>query len=151
MPRTILIQIVTIMLATLPASGFASSPLAAQKLSQAQSACTTSGGKFDAGQAVQHMDVNGDGQDDLIIDADQFSCSTAPNMFRGTGGSELTIKVGDVVIEELAQRWEIIDLFNHKLLLLGRHGGFCKQPGFVACFEALVFHEGAWQTVGPRD
>jgi hypothetical protein len=129
--------------------------LASSKLAQGKEACTLQGGEFDTGNAVQRMDVNRDGSNDLIIDESQFSCSTAASMFGSmfgsTGGSIVTIQVGDVVLEEMVQGWEILDRYNQKILLLGRHGSFCNQPGYVACFEAMVFSEGAWKTVANKD
>jgi len=150
--RTIHVAVtLAVILTTIPSMLLASSKLADQKLAQGKEACTQQGGEFDAGNAVQSMDVNGDGSDDLIIDESQFSCSTAASLFGGTGGSIVTIQIGDVVLQEMAQGWEILDRYNQKILLLGRHGSFCNQPGYVACFEAMVFSEGAWQTVATKD
>lgn len=106
-------------------------------------------GTFDAGDAVQSVDLDGDGELDLIVDESGFSCSSMASAFCGTGGCTLHAVIDDRSWSFQAESWRIIEWDSRPILLIARDGGRCGGAGSQICFEAVVWSLGEMLTVIP--
>ena len=107
------------------------------------------GGVFDPGNAVNAVDLTGDGALDSLVDEGAFSCTSAASLYCGSGGCMLHAVVGDGVTSWQATGWQVIDWGQARILLIGRDGGWCGGIGAEACFEALNWSDGRFLTVMP--
>jgi hypothetical protein len=107
-------------------------------------------GKFDAGDAVQQADLDGDGTPDTVIDESKFSCSTAASLYCGTGGCMLHTIVGDTKRAFQVEGWRMIDWDGRPILLLARDGGWCGGAGAQLCFQAIYWSMGDMLTMGDK-
>jgi hypothetical protein len=65
-------------------------------LEEARKNCESfEGGIFEARDAVQPVDLSGDGVPETVVDESRFSCSSAASMYCGTGGCMVRAIVGD--------------------------------------------------------
>lgn len=139
----------TLVSTTLPASA---SEAASQVIDQARRDCRL----FENGvlettpQAIAFADLTGDAKPEEIVDASQFSCSTAASLFCGTGGCTITVIVDGTATEFLAKGWKVVDWSGQPILLLAVHGSACGGTNLRRCFKALVWSEGDFRSVDPR-
>ena len=117
--------------------------LATEIVQKANNECTQlDGGKFNATeQAITLHDLTGDGRPEEIIDASQFSCSTAASLWSGTGGTYLWLIVDGKTYEFLAHKWQVVDMDGQKVLLLAVHSSECGDT-IGPCYRALVWDDG---------
>jgi len=100
------------------------------------------GGKFNATeQAITLHDLTGDGRPEEILDASQFSCSTAAALWGGTGGTYLWVIVDGKVYEFLAHKWRVVDVDGQQVLLFAVHSSECSDT-IGPCYRALVWDDG---------
>lgn len=99
--------------------------------------------------AIQRLDLTGDGLPDEVVDGQDLSCSSSHTLFcGGTGGCRLFLIVGDHVTEEMTKGWELIRFGDLPVLLLQVHGSFCGGTNLRRCVKALVWSEGAFRSIG---
>ena len=117
--------------------------LSTKIIQKAKSECVElDNGKFDATeQAITLHDFTGDGRPEEIVDASQFSCSTAASLWGGSGGTYLWVIVDGKAHEFLAHRWRVVDVDGQKVLLLAVHSSECSDT-VGPCWRALVWGEG---------
>ena len=100
------------------------------------------GGKFSRTElAITYYDFTGDGRPEQVVDASQFSCSTAASMWGGTGGKYLWVIVDRKAYEFLAHKWRVVDVDGQKVLLLAVHSSECSDT-IGPCYRALVWSDG---------
>ena len=103
---------------------------------------SASNGKFYMSeQAVTLLDLTGDGKPEKIVDASQFSCSTALSLWGGSGGTYLWVIVDGKKYEFLAHKWKIIEMDDQKVLLLAVHSSECSDT-IGPCYRAFVWGDG---------
>jgi len=66
-------------------------------------------GTFEPRDAVQRVDLTGDGMPETVVDESRFSCSSAASMYCGTGGCMVRAIVGDQTFSWLAKGWRVVD------------------------------------------
>ena len=110
---------------------------------KAKSQCTElDDGKFNATeQAITFHDFTGNGLPEEIVDASQFSCSTAASLWGGSGGTYLWVIVDRKVYEFLAHKWRVADVDGQKVLLIAVHSSECSDT-IGPCYRALVWDDG---------
>ena len=139
------ILFITIILTYLlsPAYGAERLPLATEIVQQANRECAEiDDGKFNATeQAITVHDFTGDGRPEEIVDASQFSCSTAASMWSGTGGTYLWFIVDGKTYEFLAHKWQVVDVDGQQVILLAVHSSECSDT-IGPCYRALVWDDG---------
>ncbi len=119
-------------------------------LDRAAAACTgLENGTFDPGEAVQPVDLTGDGQHNILIDEGKFSCTSAASMYCGSGGCQLHAIVDNQVTTWQATGWRTLTWGPATILLIGRDGGWCGGAGSEVCFEALNWSGDRFLTVMP--
>ena len=128
---------------SLSATGGEHSASAAELLETAKIECAKfENGKFNAtDQTITLHDFTGDGRPEEIVDASQFSCSTAASMWGGSGGTFLWVLVDGKKHEFLAHKWRILDVDGQKVLLLAVHSSECSDT-VGPCYRALVWSDG---------
>ena len=146
----LLLALAPIALATAAPSAQAAD-LAAGVIAEARKACEGfENGKFDAGDAVRQVDLDGDGAMDTVVDESKFSCSSAASMYCGTGGCMLHTIVGDKKNSFQAEGWRMTDWDGRPILLLARDGGWCGGAGSQLCFQAIYWSMGDMLTMGDK-
>jgi hypothetical protein len=115
---------------------------------QAKSECTgLDGGEFHATEnAITLHDLTDDGRPEEIVDASQFSCSSALSLWGGTGGTYLWAIVDGEAYEFLAHRWRVVDMDGQKILLLAVHSSQCSDT-IGPCYRAVVWGEEGFRTI----
>ncbi|WP_420402744.1 hypothetical protein [Nisaea sp.] len=99
--------------------------------------------------AIQRLDLTGDGRPDEVIDGRDLSCSSSRTLFcGGTGGCRLFLVVGESVTEEMSKGWKLVRLGHLPVLLLQVHGSRCGGTNLRSCVKALVWSEGAFRAIG---
>lgn len=99
-------------------------------------------GRFHATvKAVSQYDFTGDGSAEALVDASQFSCSTAATLWGGSGGTFLWIVAPDKTYEFLAHKWKVVDVDGQNVLLLAVHSSQCSDD-VGPCFRAFVWQDG---------
>lgn len=93
-------------------------------------------------EAIQRIDLTGNGDDDWVVDTHHMQCSSAASMFCGTGGCAVDFIVGDTVLDALSKGWEIVPFGQLRVLLLQIHGSECGGTNLNPCVEALVWDPG---------
>jgi hypothetical protein len=99
-------------------------------------------------KAWPRIDLTGDGNPDVIVDARRFRCSTAATLWCGTGGCPITVITDGRAHEFLAKGWKVVDWSNLRILLLEVHGSECGGTNLRNCVRAVVWSEGAFRSVG---
>lgn len=92
-------------------------------------------------KAITSYDITGDGQMEEVVDAAQFSCSTALTLWGGSGGTFLWVVAPDKTYEFLAHRWRMIDFDGQSVLLLAVHSSQCSDD-IGPCYRAFVWQDG---------
>ena len=99
-------------------------------------------GKFHSTeQAITLHDFTGDGRPEEVVDASQFSCSTAASLWGGSGGTYLWVVVDGEAHEFLAHRWRVVDMDGLNVLLLAVHSSECSDD-IGPCVRAQVWKDG---------
>jgi hypothetical protein len=101
-------------------------------------------------QTITLTDLTGDGRPEEIVDASQFSCSTAASLFCGTGGCSITIIVNGKPFDFLAKGWKIVKWSDRPILLFAIHGSACGGTNLRRCYQAVVWSEGGFRSIGGR-
>ena len=139
-----------ILLAVLFSIIFIPYPLLARELSssaavieRAQQECSSlDNGEFHSSdKAIALFDFTGDGSPEELIDAAQFSCSTAATMWGGSGGTFLWVVAPDKTYEFLAHKWRVVDVDGQSVLLLAVHSSQCSDE-VGPCYRAFVWQNG---------
>jgi hypothetical protein len=120
----------------------------------ARQACTEmDSGEFSVSDdAVKHVDLDGDGTKDILVDEGKFACSTSATLFSPTGGAQLHAIVGDNYDVWMAQAWRLMEWGEDTILLMAQHGSQCGGYGYQHCYEAIVWSdEGAMTVRGEED
>jgi len=99
-------------------------------------------------QTISLADLTGDGRSEEIVDASQFSCSTAASLFCGTGGCSITVIVNETAFDFLAKGWKIVQWGDQPILLLTVHGSECGGTNLRRCYRAVVWSEDGFRSVG---
>jgi hypothetical protein len=139
-----------LLLATLSTTSTADPTDSAEALvAAARSSCETLEGGVFAYEAdyLVTIDLDGDGQQDQLVDESRFACSSSASLFAATGGSLLHAIVRGQVFSWQAQAWRIIAWGEDNILLLAEHGSECGGYGYQHCYEAVSFSEGKAMTV----
>ena len=116
---------------------------AAEIIEQAKLECNgLDGGEFQSSdKAVVQYDFTGDGTNEVLVDAAQFSCSSALTLWGGSGGTFLWVVAPDKTYEFLAHRWKVVDVDGQKVLLLAVHSSQCSDD-IGPCYRAFVWQGG---------
>ena len=121
-------------------------------------AATQSCAEMDSGEfsvsddAVKSVDLDGDGNEDVLVDEGKFACSTSATLFSPTGGAQLHAIVGDNHDVWMAQAWRLMEWGEDTILLMAQHGSQCGGYGYQHCYEAIVWSdEGAMTVRGEED
>lgn len=91
-------------------------------------------------RSVTLHDITGDGRLEELVDASQFSCSTASSLWSGSGGTYLWVVVDGKTYEFLAHKWRVVDVDGQKVLLLAVHSSECSDK-IGPCYRALVWSD----------
>jgi hypothetical protein len=122
----------------------------AEVLAEAEAQCLgMGGGTFAPGPAVKRSDLTGDGQPEVLIDWAGFDCAQARSAFTGTGGSPLTVLVGDQRFDMMSKGWRLIEVPAGQVLLMQVHGTDCGGIGADPCFEAAIWNGERFMTLRP--
>jgi hypothetical protein len=89
--------------------------------------------------AVTPVDLTGDGQPESIVDWSKFTCSTMASAWGGTGGSMVSVLIGETRSDYMALGWKVVD-FGGPVLLLQVHGAECGGTGSDPCVDAEVWN-----------
>jgi hypothetical protein len=108
-------------------------------------------GLFEPRDAVQEVDLTGDGVPEILIDESRFSCSSAASMYCGTGGCMLRAIVGDQIFTWLAKGWKVVDWAGDRILLMQIHGANCGGTNLRRCYEAVVWTDDHFASVRPTE
>jgi hypothetical protein len=91
-------------------------------------------------------DLTGDGRPEEIVDASQYSCSSAVSLWGGSGGTYLWAIVDGKAYEFLAHRWKVVDMDGQKILLLAVHSSECGDT-IGPCYRAVVWSDEGFRTI----
>lgn len=121
-----------------------------EKVKNAEKACRDfDNGKFVLdNDAIERIDLDGDGLADWVVNETGFSCSSAASLYGGTGGSMSHFLVGGKVASILNQGWEVVRLAQHVVVLIDVHGSQCGGINPTPCVTSSVWDsEGkVWRT-----
>ena len=120
------------------------------KVEAAKSECAS----FDGGQfaleedAVQRVDLDGDGDNDWVLNEGRFACSTAASLYGGTGGSMSHFLIDAELASIQNQGWEITRFGPHTVVLARVHGSNCDGINPTPCVVSSVWDQEAkvWRT-----
>jgi hypothetical protein len=133
-------------------ASLAMSPQAKQLIDRASADCQSfENGEFDAGNAVSVIELSSQfgTVEAELVDESQFSCSSAASLYCGTGGCMLNLVLDGKISAWQATGWKLIEWGPDRILLIGRDGGWCGGAGAEVCYEAVVWSNGKFLTVGP--
>lgn len=143
------ILMITLVLVFYSLSAIASDHLATATaiVQKAKSECTgLDGGEFQTTEkTITLHDLTGDGRPEEIVDASQFSCSSAVSLWGGSGGTYLWAIVDDQAHEFLAHKWRVVDMDGQKVLLLAVHSSECGDT-IGPCYRAVVWSDEGFRT-----
>lgn len=100
--------------------------------------------------AIQRVDLDGDGDDDWVLNENRYACSTAASLYGGTGGSMSHFLIDGEVKSILNQGWDIATFGSHTVLLAQVHGSNCEGINPTPCVTASVWDAEAkiWRSTG---
>ena len=81
--------------------------------------------------AVARQDLDGDGDEDTMVDESGFGCSTSATLFTPLGGAQLHAIVGDRHDVWMAQAWRLIEwevCLGSSVSSLGGKRGWTGRP-----------------------
>jgi hypothetical protein len=104
-------------------------------------------GIFEPRDAVQPVDLTGDGRPETVVDESRFSCSSAASMYCGTGGCMVRAIVGDRTFSWLAKGWKVVEWAGDRVLLMQIHGANCGGTNLRRCNEAVVWADDRFASV----
>lgn len=148
--RTFLLSLSICLLSAYSAS--AMSPEAEELIDRAAADCKSfENGEFAAEGAVTTIELGSQfGTIDIeLVDESKYACSSAASMYCGSGGCMLNVVADSAVYSWQSTGWKLIDWGPDRILLIGRDGGWCGGAGAEVCYEALVWSDGKFLTVGP--
>lgn len=131
-----------ILLAVLAAPVAAQAGVTAEDvLAEAKADCASfdNGTVTAAPDAVTPVELTGDATPETIVDWAKFSCSTMASAWGGTGGSLISVLIGDTRSDYMALGWKVVD-FGGPVLLLQVHGAECGGTGSDPCVDAEVWN-----------
>ncbi|MEM9247529.1 MAG: hypothetical protein AAGB05_02420 [Pseudomonadota bacterium] len=137
----------------------AGAPLVAQSADPVQELLDTASadcaafenGTFDAGAAVQEVDLDGEAPMDIIVDSAKFTCSSMASAYCGSGGCTLWTVVAGQTTQYQALGWQRITWEEEPILLIARDGGWCGGAGSQLCYEAVNWSAGERLTLMPAN
>ena len=141
--RSIISTVIAVALLASDTSAGERLPLATEIVQNAKRDCNS----FEKGvfhsteQTITLHDFTGDGRPEEVVDASQFSCSSALTLWGGTGGTYLWVIVDNQAHEFLAHSWQIVDADGQKVLLLAVHSSECSYS-IGPCYRAFVWQDG---------
>ncbi|MEE4173678.1 MAG: hypothetical protein V2I57_05445 [Xanthomonadales bacterium] len=104
-------------------------------------------GEFDSTERTTTLhDLTGDGRPEEIVDASQFSCSSAASLWGGSGGTFLWVIVEGKAYEFLAHRWKVVDMDGQNVLLMAVHSSECGDT-IGPCYRAVVWGDEGFRTI----
>lgn len=117
-------------------------------MTEAKADCTSfdNGTVTAAPDAVTQVDLTGDGTPETVVDWGKLSCSTMASAWGGTGGSMISVLIGDTRSDYMALGWKVVD-FGGPVLLLQVHGAECGGTGSDPCVDAEVWNGQAMLSV----
>ena len=132
-------------------SAHAQTPLDALMDQFAEDCASFENGELLVGEETTNsVDLTGDGEPELILDAEFLRCSTmAMAPYCGSGGCSLYAIVGEQVFEWQSLGWRVINWDGEPVLLIGRDGAWCGVSSAGYCFEALYWNGEGFLTVMP--
>jgi len=141
--RSIISTVIAVALFTSVATAGERLPLATEIVQNAKRDCNSfeNGVFHSTEQTITLHDFTGDGRPEEVVDASQFSCSTALTLWGGTGGTYLWVIVDNQALEFLAHSWQIVDDDGQKVLLLAVHSSECSDS-IGPCYRAFVWQDG---------
>ena len=100
--------------------------------------------------AVDRVDLDGDLNQDWVLNESNFACSTAASLYCGTGGCMSHFLVDGVLQSMLNRGWELVNLGPNKVLLVDVHGSQCGGINPTPCVVASIWDrdERKWRTTG---
>ncbi len=120
-------------------------------LNAAKADCTAlDDGAFDARDAVNVVDLIGDGSRNTLIDSSRFTCSSSPSLYCGSGGCAFHAVVDGRTWRLQAEDWKLISWKDRPILLVARDGGWCGGAGAQTCYEAVTWSGGDMLSVMPK-
>lgn len=102
------------------------------------------------------QDLDGDGDDDLVLNFDHIQCQFNLAQWGGTGGTpKWFILDGTTSIEIPGGAWQTVDVApfpdepetTTRLILMPVHGGYCDGFGAQPCWRALATFDGQFSTL----
>lgn len=89
--------------------------------------------------ALQRVDLDGDGNDDWVLDESGFACSSAASLYGGTGGNMSHFLIGSELASFQNQGWDIVTFGPHTVLLAQVHGSNCDGINPTPCVVSKVW------------
>jgi hypothetical protein len=117
------------------------------KIAEARDACADAGGDFaiDWG-AVHRVDLGGDTDPDWALDEAAFACSSAANLFCGTGGCMLHTLIDDHLTSILSLAWHVIATADGPAILVHVHPSGCDDRAPCLTISAWDAAAQSWAT-----
>ena len=116
-------------------------------MQKAESECNAlDGGDFHSTEQTTTLhDLTGDGRPEEIVDASQFSCSSAASLWGGSGGTYLWVIVDGEAHEFLAHQWQVVDMYGNNVLLMAVHSSECSDA-IGPCYRAVAWGDDGFRT-----
>lgn len=114
-------------------------------LAQAASECRSVGGvPAELERVPRQIDLNGDSDDDWVLDFSNIHCQGAPDYFCGTGGCQLYIFVTHGaeyvrVFDDVVRAWRPVKVKGQPGIAFDMHGSACGLAGADPCRKTFVF------------
>jgi hypothetical protein len=117
-------------------------------MQKAENECASlDGGAFHSTEkTVTLHDLTGDGRPEEIVDASQFSCSSAASLWGGSGGTYLWVIVDGEAHEFLAHQWQVVDMYGNNVLLMAVHSSECSDT-IGPCYRAVAWGDDGFRTI----
>lgn len=106
--------------------------------------CPSHDARFEKG-FVTRMDVNGDGQEDYILDYGKFLCGGSYSTFCGSAGCSTTVFASTAngynkVFDDNVRGIQFKMVRGRYAMVLGMHGSTCNRAGSALCGEVLYWN-----------
>ena len=139
-----MISVILCLLCMIPHESIAQQlPVATGIVQKAKKQCESleSGQFHTTERTITLHDFTGDGRPEEVVDASQFSCSSAASLWGGSGGTLLWVVAEGKAHEFMAHKWRVVDMDGQKILLLAVHSSQCSD-NVGPCYRALVWNNG---------